>query len=80
MSSSRISQVAQQILTRKGDHPRDGEHHRDDDPPNRHHFPTDNNPYPPGHPGNHPGRPDRLNWLLIKVSSTYKHIDKYKRF
>ena len=51
--------------TRAGDHPRNGDHPYDLS------YPPDNNPYPPGHPGNHPGCTDCLYWLKIKVSSTY---------
>ena len=56
-----------------GDLPRDGDHPRDDDYPNDHPYPPDSNPYPPGHSGNHPGCPEHLYQLLIKVSNTHTH-------
>ena len=73
-------QIDQQILATNGDRPRDGDHPRDDDYPNDHPYPPDSNPYPPGHSGNQPGCPDHLYWLLIKVSSTYTHTNKYRIF
>jgi len=60
-----------------GDRPRDGDHPRDDDHPNAHPYPPDSASYPPGHSGNYPGCPDHLYRLLIKVSSTYTHTNKY---
>ena len=62
-------------MTLTGDLPRDGDHPRDDDYPNDHPYPPDSNPYPPGHSGNHPGCPEHLYQLLIKVSSTYTQIN-----
>ena len=72
-NSSTIFQIDQQILTINGDLPWDGDHPWDDNDHNDHPYPPDNNPYPPGHSENHPGCPDHLYWLLIKVSSTYTH-------
>ena len=76
-NSSTIFQKDQQILTMNGYRPRDGDHPRDDDYLNDHPYPPDSNPYPHGYSRNHPGCPDHLYWLLIKVSSTYTHIQNF---
>ena len=57
------------------DCPRDGDHPRVNDHPNDLLNPTNNNPKSPAHRANHPGHPDCLYCLLIKVSSTHTHID-----
>ena len=43
-----------------GDHPRDGDRPRDSDHSDYHPYPSDNNLYPPDHPGNHPGCPGHV--------------------
>ena len=45
---------------------------RDVNHPFDHPKPPDKNPHPRYHSGIHPGCPNHLYWLLIKVSSTYK--------